>query len=94
MRLIDLLQKISKDTLVGIWNIDDKRSKCPTPQTYQKAGNIPIGKIRNIVDYEILAINVNEKNSGLLIRVYDKERLKMSMNNSDLAEKVKQYVKD
>lgn len=89
MRLIDLLQKLAPDTLVGIWNIDDKRDKCPTPQTYQKVKNIQWGKIRDIVDYEVLAINVNEKNNGLFVRVYDKERLKMSLANSDLAQKIK-----
>lgn len=89
MRLLDLLQKLAPDTLVGIWNIDDKRDKCPTPQTYQKVKNIPWGKIREIVEYEVFAINVNEKNNGLFIRVYDKERLKMSVANSDLAQKIK-----
>lgn len=89
MRLIDLLQKLAPETLVGLWNIDDKRDKCPTPQTYQKVKNIPWGKISNIIDYEVLAICVNEKNGGLFVRVYDKERLEMSIANSDLAQKIK-----
>lgn len=89
MKLLDLLQKLAPDTLVGIWNIDDKHEKCPTPQTYQKVKNIQWGKIRNIIEYEVLAICVNEKNGGLFIRVYDKERLKMSLRNHDLAQKLK-----
>ena len=75
MTLLDLLQKLSPDTLIGIWNIDDKRAKCPTPQTYQKAGNIQWNKIRNIIGYEVMAICVNEKNGGLFVRVYNKARL-------------------
>lgn len=89
MRLIDLLQALAPDTLIGIWNIDDKREKCTTPQTYQKVKNIQWGKIRNIVDYEVLAICVNKKNNGLFIRVYDKKRLEMSLCNHDLAQKIK-----
>lgn len=88
MRLIDVLQKLAADTPVGIWNIDDKRDKCPTPQTYQLVKNIPFGKIANIIDYEILIINVNKKNNGLLIRVYNKKRMEMSINNLDLAQKI------
>lgn len=89
MKLLDLLEKLPPDTLVGLWNIDDKRDKCPTPQQYQKAGNIQWRKIRDIIDYEVLAICVNEKNNGLFVRVYDKERLEMSIANSDLAQKIK-----
>ena len=81
---------MSEYTLIGIWNIDDKTEKYPTLQTYQKARNIPWSKIRNIVDYEILCINVNDKNGGLLVRIYDKERLQRSINNSDLAKKIKE----
>ena len=93
MRLIELLQKLSRETIVGIWDIDDKHSKCPTPQTYQKVNNIPFGKIKNIVDYDVFAICVNEKNNGILIRVHDNERLKMSIKNSDLAQKIKLHEK-
>lgn len=89
MTLLDLLQKLSPDTLVGIWNIDDKREKCPTPQTYQKVKNIPWSKIQNIVKYEVLVICVNEKNNGLFIRVYDKKRLEMRLANSDLARQLR-----
>ncbi len=89
MRLIDLLQKLSPDTLVGIWNIDDERAKCPTPQSYQKVGNIQWSKIRDIVYFEVLVINVIEKNSGLFIRVYNKEQLRKSRDNCDLADAIK-----
>lgn len=92
MKLIDLLQALASDTLVGIWNIDDKRAKCPTPQAYQKAGNIQWRKIRDIVYLEVLAICVVEKNNGLFIRVYDKERLTKSLNNYDLARKIKEAL--
>lgn len=87
--LLDLLEKLSRDTLVGIWNIDDKHGKCPTPQTYQKAENIPWGKIRNIVGFEVMGIYPIEKNGGLLIKVYDKERLTKSMAGYNLAKKIK-----
>ena len=89
MKLMDLLQTLASDTLVGIWNIDDKRAKCPTPQSYQKVGNIPWSKIHNIVDFEVMSICVVEKNAGLLIRVYSEERLDRSLNNYDLARKIK-----
>lgn len=92
MKLIDLLQSLASDTLIGIWNIDDKREKCPTPQTYKKVQNIQWGKIRNIVDYDVLVICVNEKNNGLFVRVYDKKRLEQSLNNYDLARKIKEAL--
>lgn len=92
MKLIDLLQALASDTLVGIWNIDDKRAKCPTPQAYQKAGNIPWRKIHNIVYFDVMSICVVEKNGGLLIRVYSKERLNRSLDNYDLARKIKEAV--
>lgn len=92
MQLIDLLEKLAPNTLIGIWNIDDKREKCPTPQTYQKVQNIPWGKIRNVFDYEVLSICVNEKGNGLFVRVHNKERLEQSLNNYDLARKIKEAV--
>lgn len=67
MTLIDLLQVLSNDITVGIWNIDDKRAKQPTPQAYQKVGNIPLRKISNILYYEVLYINVIEKNGAYLL---------------------------
>ncbi len=75
MSLCDLLQKLSFDTLVGIWNIDDKRAKRPTPQTYQKVRNLPWSKIGRIINYEVMAICVNSDSGGLFVRVYDKDRL-------------------
>lgn len=88
MKLVDLLQVLSLDTLVGIWNIDDKRSKCPTPQTYQKVGNIPFSKIRNIIMYDVMNVCAAE-NGGLLIRVYDRDRLKRSLDSMELAKHLK-----
>ena len=89
MKLIELLHVLSGETLVGIWNIDDKRSKCPTPQTYQKVKNIPFSKISNIYLYEVMNVCVVEENGGLLIRIYDKERLNRSLNNMELAKYIK-----
>lgn len=88
MKLIELLSVLSLEMPVGIWNIDDKRAKCPTPQTYQKVRNIPFEKIRNIAEYDVLNACLAENGGGLLIRVHDKSRLEMSLQNSDLARKI------
>lgn len=93
MQLSELLQCLSFDTRVGIWNIDDPREKQPTPQTYQKAGNVPWSKLRNIIDYEVLGVCPVERVNGLLIKVYSKERLMRSLNNSDLAKKIREAAK-
>lgn len=58
----------------------------------QKVKNIQWGKIRNIVNYEVLAIYVNEKNNGLFVRVHDKKRLEMSICNHDLSRKIKEAL--
>ena len=89
VKLGELLQKISADVPVGIWNIDDKNAKCPTPQTYQKIKNITWVKIRDIIDLDVFAICVNDANNGLFIRVHDKKRLENSLNNWDLEKKIK-----
>lgn len=89
VKLGELLQKISENVPVGIWNIDDKNAKCPTPQTYQKIKNIPWVKIRDIIDLDVLAICVNDVNNGVFIRVHNKKRLENRLNNWDLAEKIK-----
>lgn len=88
MKLIELLKTIPLDTLIGLWETDDKRSCCPTPQQYQKVGNIPWNKLQNLSDLDVFGVIVNGKNSGLLIKLYDKERLKQSLNNWDLANKI------
>ena len=90
MKLSELLETLSYDQLIGIWNIDNKREKQPQPQNYSKVGNLPYRKIRNVLDYEILAINVVGKNGGLLVRVYDRERLRRSLDHHDLAREIKE----
>lgn len=93
MRLIDLLGKLGYNTLVGIWNIDDAKAKQPTHQTYQKVGNIPWKKIRGIINFEVMCIIPVKENGGLLIKVHDKDRLRKSMDNYDLAEKIAKYLR-
>lgn len=93
MKLNELLSVLSYEQLVGIWNTDDKRKRQPTPQTYCKVKNLTYDKIRNILDYDILGVNVCKSNGGLLIRVFDRERLYRSVNNIDLARKIKEVTK-
>lgn len=89
MKLGELLQKISENTPVVIFNLDDKTAVYPKTQSYQMAGNLKWSKIRNMIDMDVLNICVNDANNGLLIRVHDKKRLENSLNNWDLAEKIK-----
>lgn len=91
MTLNEILQKLPFESSVGIWNIDNKRAKCPTPQTYQKVKNITWRKLRNIIDYEVLVICPNEK--GLLIKVYDKTRLEESLSEHNIARIIKEAKK-
>lgn len=93
MTLKDLLKTLTPDTLVGIYNVDDGSAKMPTTQTYQKVKNIPWCKLRHIIDFEVMAVCVVEKNNGLFIRVHDKGRLEKSLNNWDLAEKIRARLK-
>lgn len=89
MKLIELLEVLSLETPIGIWNIDNKREKCPRPQAYTKAKNIPFKKLRNLYDMDVMGVCVN-KAGGLMIRIYDKERLARSLAHYDLARKIKE----
>ena len=89
MKLIELLEVLSLETPIGIWNIDNKQEKCPLPQAYTKAKNIPFKKLRNLYDMDVMGVCVNEA-GGLLIRIYDKERLARSLAHYDLARKIKE----
>ena len=89
MKLIELLEVLSLETPIGIWNIDSKQEKCPLPQAYTKAKNIPFKKLRNLYDIDVMGVCVNEA-GGLLIRIYDKERLARSLAHYDLARKIKE----
>lgn len=93
MKLFELLKSLSSETLIGVWNIDDKKSKCPLHQQYQKVGNIKWEKIRNIFDYDVFGICVNKENSGLLVRVHRKDRVNQSLYNYDLARKIANEIK-
>lgn len=85
MKLHELLSKISYETMVAINNVETpRRGKL----TYQKAENINLKKIRNILDYEIMSISVTS-GKGLFILIYSKDRLDRDVNNWDLAHKIK-----
>lgn len=90
MKLIDLLEVVSEDTYIGIWNIDKKGYNCPTRQHYQKAKNLPWEKIGNIVYLEVMYVNVVD--NGLLIRIYDKESLENKTLSTDIAIAIKRSL--
>lgn len=89
MKLIELLEVLSLETPIGIWNIDNKQEKCPRPQAYTKAKNIPFEKLRKLYDMDVMGVCV-DKAGGLMIRVYNKERLARSLAHYDLARKIKE----
>lgn len=66
MKLCELLKVLPLDTLVGIWNIDSKHERCPTPQTYQKIKNLTWKKLRNVIDYDVLGAAVMRKTMAYL----------------------------
>lgn len=89
MTLKDLLIVLSLDDYIGIWDTSRKNgrySNRPSQQQYQKIGNIPWEKLRNVIDYDVLGVNHTEK--GYLVRLYKKDELERSLNNYDLATKL------
>lgn len=89
MKLIELLKTLNLETPVGIWNIENQHERCPLPQSYTKAKNIPFKRLRNLYDMDVMGVAINDT-GGLLIRVYDKERLTQSLAHFDLAKKIKE----
>lgn len=89
MKLHELLEVLPYDQRIGIWDVDNKRASQPKPQSYTKVGNLPYRKIRNVVNYDVMGICIVEQNKGLLVRVYNKERLEKSLDHHDLARKIK-----
>lgn len=84
MTLYDFLTICGTNDYVGIYNMDtpcNKKHKSrkrfeefPTQQSYFKVDNIPFGRIRNFLDYDITHVNHTEK--GYLIRITSKRKQK------------------
>ena len=101
MTLHEFLIKCNKDDYVGIWDVSSHKDRknqsrerfeqCPTKQSYFKIGNIPYGRIRYLLDKEVLCINHTEK--GFLVRVFEPNKTEQSFNNSDLADKIARAIK-
>lgn len=82
MKLYELLQVLNFKTMVAIQNVDNKRQ--PHPK-YQKLENISMIKVRNILNYDIMQITTTD--TGLWIKVHDRERLKQDLNAWDIVDK-------
>ena len=91
MKLYEILSVLSHDTLVAIHNVDKKPRKHGRVM-YQRAGNIPLEKIRNILGYDIMSLSVNQRHGGLWIQVFDRDRLYREVNNWDLATKIRERM--
>lgn len=87
MKLYELLKTLSREQLVGVWNIDNKRTSQPTPQQYSKVDNLRYGKLRDLLEYDVMGVYVQPKNNGLLIKVYKKDRVDKSLEHWDLVDK-------
>jgi hypothetical protein len=78
MTLHEFLKVCGKNDYVGIYNMDtpyDKKYKSrerfevhPMQQSYCKVNNIPYGRIRYFLEYEIVAINHTAK--GYYVRIH------------------------
>lgn len=97
MTLKELLYTIDGDTEVGIWDIrrtgtkhPKKYEKQPTRQTYSKVKNLRYGDIKDLLDLDILGVHICK--DGLLIRIYDKEKVDRKLNHYDLANEIKKQV--
>lgn len=84
MTLYEALKPLNLDTLVCIHNVD--RPKKGRIQ-YQKLRNVPWGKIRNDLDYDVMQISIHKENGGVFISVHNRERTFRSLNNWDLIDK-------
>ena len=90
MKLSDLLNVLSNDQLVGIWNLDNKRETMPLYQHYAKVRNLSYKKLRNLLDCDVMQVNVVR--DGLLIRVYDRERFHKRWERGYLAEEIAEKI--
>ena len=90
MKLSDLLNVLSNDQLVGIWNLDNKRETMPLYQRYAKVKNLSYKKLRNLLDCDVMQVNVVK--DGLLIRVYDRRRFHKRWERSYLAEEIAEKI--
>lgn len=86
MTLLELLKTLPSDTRVGIWDID-KNNTCPLPQHYQSLENLSFAKIRNSLDREVMQAIPNDP--GILIKVYDKDRLRLRTTAMEIADAIK-----
>lgn len=86
MTLLELLKTLPSDTRIGIWDIDRKNT-CPLPQHYQSLTNLPFTKIRNSLDREVMQAIPNDP--GILIKIYDKDRLRLRTMAMEIAEAIK-----
>ena len=92
MTLQELLNSLSGDTEVGIWDIrypnnrhPRKYGKQPTRQTYCKVKNLRYGDIYELLRLDVMGVCIYK--DGLLIRVYDEAKTKKSLEQYDLVDK-------
>lgn len=83
MKLYELLQVLSFETMIAIHNVDNKRPR-NRPQ-YQKLENVNMKKVRNILEYDIMQICPSEK--GLYITVFNRDRLNRDMDAWSVVDK-------
>lgn len=86
MTLLELLKTLPSETRVGIWDID-RDNTGPLPQHYQALTKLPFAKIRNLLDREVMQTIPNDP--GILIKVYDKDRLQRRTMAMEIAEEIK-----
>ena len=101
MTLGDFLKVCHKEDYIGILNMGavtiDRKYKSskrfevyPTKQHYMKIGNIPYGRIRYFLDFEVEMINHTDK--GYFVRIRS-ERDKQDTKNWKLARAIKAEFK-
>lgn len=81
MKVYELLQVLSFNTVIAIKNVDDKRSN---PQ-FQKLENVNMKKVRNILDYDVMMITPCDK--GLWVQVFNSERLHRDLEAWSIVDK-------
>ena len=96
MKLLDLLSVLTPETEVGIFNLDEWRSKSkygkvPTRQTYSKVKNLKWGDIFDLLDLDVMTVNVFK--DGLFIRIHDREQLEKRIGYDKLAQSIKERMR-
>ena len=96
MKLLDLLSVLTPETEVGIFNLDEWRSKSkygkvPTRQTYSKVKNLKGGDIFDLLNLDVMVVNVLK--DGLYICVHDREQLEKRMGYDELAQSIKERMR-